>query len=102
MWGQRTWLASPLPDSPRLTMNTFPVSFLAAFALLSIPARAQQTSHALELKVGDQTQMVQVESAIKVTLSGWMRVDYGYGNRFLNSTSPSRDELGVSKMALKT
>jgi hypothetical protein len=45
---------------------------------------------------------VQVESAIKVTLSGWMRVDYGYGNRFLTSAAPSRDELGISKMALKT
>jgi len=75
---------------------------LAALLALGASARAQNgaDSPGLELKIGDALQNVQVESSIKVTLSGWMRVDYGLGNRFGDANG--RDELGVSKMALKT
>jgi hypothetical protein len=74
----------------------------ASLVLLSVSARAQNSvsSHPIELKLGDTIQDVQVESAIKVILSGWLRLDYGYGNRFGDASG--RDELGVSKMALKT
>src|SRR5262245_5905806 len=37
-----------------------------------------------------------VAADVKVNLSGWMRVDYGYGNRF--GSAAGRDELGISKM----
>src|SRR5262249_4385287 len=40
-----------------------------------------------------------VAPEVNVRLGGWMRVDYGYGNRF---GPADRDELGISKMALET
>lgn len=82
--------------------SSFPATLVVVSALLAARANAQSggDSHVLELKVGEALQNVQVESSVKVLLSGWARVDYGYGNRFGNASG--KDELGISKMALKT
>src|SRR5262245_38493220 len=39
-----------------------------------------------------------VAPEVNVKLGGWMRVEYGYGNRF--GPAAGRDELGISKAAL--
>ena len=65
----------------------------------------------LRLHLGDAPQAPQggqnpapnvpsVAPEVNVNLGGWMRVDYGYGNRF--GPAAGRDELGISKAALVT
>jgi hypothetical protein len=53
----------------------------------------------LSLRIGEGLQDNK-EQEVKVSLNGWMRVEYNFGNRFPDAFG--NDELGVSKMALKT
>src|SRR6185436_20031747 len=71
--GARPTRARSLHPRPlRIPMDS-PTLSLAALVLLSVPALSQETSSPpIELRIGDALQNVQVESSIKVQLSGWL------------------------------